>query len=528
MQWKLLPARCCPHRSWRRSPSIGEERTAAVGDVLYRVGDQSYPFIAILEGEAAILDAAGQRDRPARRVGVPRRDEPADRADRLPDGGRHPAHALHRRRARRVCDRCSSTTARSATCCSRRSSPGARRCSGQGIGVEIVGPPSSEATMRMVDFAARATGCRTRGATRAPMTPRRERLDATSCRSCGCRAARSCAARRPARSRARWGSAASSRPERRSTCVVVGGGPAGLGRRGLRRVRGPRHARRREHRARRPGGLLAPDRELPRVPGRDQRRGAHRAVRSPRRASSTRAPATPYRAVVARAGERTPHRAAGGGSRDRRARRHPRHRRAVPPAAGRRARRLRGNQRLLRGRPSRGATLRRLAVGVVGGGNSAGPGRRLARARRCARHAAASPRRPARDDVRLPRATSSSGTASRFATRARSRTLHGDDGQLEAVTLKTGERLPFSFLFLFLGALPCTEWLGDAVARDEDGFRPHGRRRRRRLPARDERPGRLRGRRRAFRLDQAVRRGSRRRIDGRAIGARRLAGERSG
>ena len=36
----------------------GEERTAKVGDVLYRVGDQSYPLIAILEGEVAILDAA--------------------------------------------------------------------------------------------------------------------------------------------------------------------------------------------------------------------------------------------------------------------------------------------------------------------------------------------------------------------------------------------------------------------------------------------------------------------------------------
>ena len=48
--------------------------------------------------------------------------------------------------------------------------------------------------------------------------------------------------------------------------------------------------------------------------------------------------------------------------------------------------------------------------------------------------------------------------------------LHGDDGQLEAVTLKTGERLSFSFLFCFLGALPCTEWLGDVVARDDKGF----------------------------------------------------------
>jgi thioredoxin reductase (NADPH) len=48
--------------------------------------------------------------------------------------------------------------------------------------------------------------------------------------------------------------------------------------------------------------------------------------------------------------------------------------------------------------------------------------------------------------------------------------LHGDDGRLAAVTLKTGERLSFSFLFLFLGALPCTEWLDGAVARDDDGF----------------------------------------------------------
>src|SRR5690242_5094446 len=38
---------------------LGEERTADVGDVLFRVGDRSYPFIAIIEGEVAILDAGG-------------------------------------------------------------------------------------------------------------------------------------------------------------------------------------------------------------------------------------------------------------------------------------------------------------------------------------------------------------------------------------------------------------------------------------------------------------------------------------
>jgi thioredoxin reductase (NADPH) len=48
--------------------------------------------------------------------------------------------------------------------------------------------------------------------------------------------------------------------------------------------------------------------------------------------------------------------------------------------------------------------------------------------------------------------------------------LHGADGELEAVTLRDGEQLPFSFLFLFLGAAPCTDWLDDVVALDPNGF----------------------------------------------------------
>jgi thioredoxin reductase (NADPH) len=48
--------------------------------------------------------------------------------------------------------------------------------------------------------------------------------------------------------------------------------------------------------------------------------------------------------------------------------------------------------------------------------------------------------------------------------------LHGEDGRLSVVTLTSGDQLPFSFLFLFLGALPCTEWLDDTVSRDHDGF----------------------------------------------------------
>jgi thioredoxin reductase (NADPH) len=48
--------------------------------------------------------------------------------------------------------------------------------------------------------------------------------------------------------------------------------------------------------------------------------------------------------------------------------------------------------------------------------------------------------------------------------------LHGSEGELSAVTLRDGERLAVSYLFLFLGAAPCTDWIGDSLAMDEHGF----------------------------------------------------------
>jgi thioredoxin reductase (NADPH) len=48
--------------------------------------------------------------------------------------------------------------------------------------------------------------------------------------------------------------------------------------------------------------------------------------------------------------------------------------------------------------------------------------------------------------------------------------LHGSDGKLESVTLTDGEEFPLAYLFLFLGATPCTDWLGDVVERDHNGF----------------------------------------------------------
>ncbi len=62
----------------------------------------------------------------------------------------------------------------------------------------------------------------------------------------------------------------------------------------------------------------------------------------------------------------------------------------------------------------------------------------------------------------------------RFGVAVRDRSevaeLHGSDGELEGVTLTDGTEMPLSFLFLFLGAAPCTGWLGEAVARDPKGF----------------------------------------------------------
>src|SRR5215471_4519959 len=38
---------------------VGEQRSARTGDVLFRLGDEAYEFIAIEEGEVAVLDGVG-------------------------------------------------------------------------------------------------------------------------------------------------------------------------------------------------------------------------------------------------------------------------------------------------------------------------------------------------------------------------------------------------------------------------------------------------------------------------------------
>jgi thioredoxin reductase (NADPH) len=108
-------------------------------------------------------------------------------------------------------------------------------------------------------------------------------------------------------------------------------------------------------------------------------------------------------------------------------------------------------------------------VGVIGGGNSAGQA-----AIWLARGGALVTLLHRRVDLRETMSDYLVRDLDRFGVAVRGRSeiaaVHGEDGRLEAVTLKSGERVPFSFLFFFLGASPCTEWLGDTVARDEHGF----------------------------------------------------------
>jgi thioredoxin reductase (NADPH) len=108
-------------------------------------------------------------------------------------------------------------------------------------------------------------------------------------------------------------------------------------------------------------------------------------------------------------------------------------------------------------------------VAVIGGGNSAGQA-----AVWLARGGALVTLLHRRADLRETMSDYLILELERYGVAVRDRSevagLHGNDSQLEAVTLRDGERLPFAFMFLFLGALPCTEWLGDVVARDEKGF----------------------------------------------------------
>ena len=142
--------------------------------------------------------------------------------------------------------------------------------------------------------------------------------------------------------------------------VVVGGGPAGLARRGLRRVGGTADRHGRARGARRAGRPVQPDRELPRLPGGPERLGPraprHRPGAPPRRGAADR----PGRRRAARRGRRPVRRAVRRG-RPERELRADRVGRLLPPDDRARLRRADRRRRLLRRRDDRGALVRTAA-----------------------------------------------------------------------------------------------------------------------------------------------------------------------
>ncbi|MGN6255669.1 MAG: FAD-dependent oxidoreductase [Solirubrobacterales bacterium] len=448
----------------------GEERTAAVGDVLFQIGDETYPFIAILEGEAAILDGAGQEivrhgpsgflgemnllsgqtvfltaevTKPMRYVAVEREElrklllEDAFLSDILLPAFVQRRELLQER---------------------------------QGIGVEIVGPRDSAATRQLVDFAKRQ---------RLPFTWIDPAEDERAARMLeGAEPAEIPIVRLPGGTELRGpsdgelsralGIGLELAPQEEVDLLVVGGGPAGLGAavygasEGLdtlvveSTVLGGQAgtSRRIENYLGFPAGIT----------------GTELTSRAVTQARKFRArTATPYRAEALEPGEeRHLVRLEEG---------HEISARAVVLSTGAEYRKLpvadleryEGFSIFYAAGPPEAQICGGQRVGVVGGGNSAG-------------QAAVWLSRGGALVTLLHRRTALAETMSsylieeldRFGVSVRDRSevaeLHGEDGQLEAVTLTDGTRLPYSFLFLFLGASPCTGWLDGTVDRDENGF----------------------------------------------------------
>ena len=449
----------------------GQERHAAVGDVLFRVGDARYPLIAIIEGEAAILNPAGHeiiRHGPSGFLGEmnlisgqtvyltavvtqPMRYIAVDRDALRPllfEDGPLGDLLLSTFMARR------------------------EALQQQDVGLEIVGPHSSEPTRRIVEFARR---------NRLPHTWQDpEHLDDPALVALidGLDPGEVPLVRLPGGIELRNPSSGEvSRAlgiglelavREEVDLVVIGGGPAGLGAavygasEGLETlvVEGTAlggqagTSRRIENYLGFPAGITGS--EL-----------TSRAVTQARKFNARTA--TPYRAIGLKPG----------------AERHVVHleddheivARAVVLATGADYRRLpvanlqeyEGISVFYAAGPPEAQRCGATRVGVVGGGNSAGQAAVwLARGGALVTllHRRAELSETMSDYLRLE--------LERYGVAVRDRSevaaVHGADGELEAVTLRDGERLSFSFLFLFLGAAPCTDWLGDVLARDEKGF----------------------------------------------------------
>jgi thioredoxin reductase (NADPH) len=448
----------------------GEKHTAEVGDTLYEIGDTAYPFIAIIDGEAAILDGAGHEivrhgpsgflgeinlltgqsvfvsavvTQPMRYVAVPREElrrllfQDPSLSDLILGAFVQRRELLQRR---------------------------------SGIGPEIIGPHESPDTRRLLEFAR---------SQRLPHTW----LDPTEAPDGAGPGARP---DQPATPRVRLpggavlenpsngelsralGIGLALAPREEVDLVVLGGGPAGLGAAvygasegldtlivessGIGGQAGT--SRRIENYLGFPAGISGS--EL-----------ISRAATQARKFNARLA--SPYRAQALEPGI-TRHVVRLDDGNEIAAR-------AVLLATGAEYRRLpvegleayEGMSVFYAAGPPEGRLCSAQRVAVVGGGNSAAQA-----AIWLARGGALVTLLHRREDLGETMSRYLIDDLDRYGVSVRDRSeiagLQGEHGRLRAVTLTDGEQLPFSFLFLFLGATPCTHWLSDVVARDANGF----------------------------------------------------------
>ena len=450
----------------------GFERVAEVGEVLFRVGDRECPFVAILEGEAAILDPAGHEivrhgasgflgevnllsgqevyltavvTARMRYIGVERDTLRRLLFDDAQLGNTILSAFVARREALQALD---------------------------GVGLEILGPHSSEATRRLVDFARR-----NRLPYRWHDTSREDAGTAVSLPAGLAPSGlplvvlpdgRKLRGPSPGELSRTLGIGLTLSEREEVDLVIVGGGPGGLGAAVYGASEGLNTlvlegtalggqagtSRRIENYLGFPAGISGS--EL-----------TSRAVTQARKFGARTA--TPYRAVGL-APARARHVIQLEDGREIEAR-------AVVLATGAEYRRLdvpdlddyEGTSVFYSAGPAEGRRCAAHRVAVVGGGNSAAQA-----AIWLARGGALVTLLHRRADLRETMSDYLIRDLARYGVAVRDRSeiaqLHGAAGQLEAVTLRDGEQMPTSFLFLFLGALPCTDWLGNAVARDEKGF----------------------------------------------------------
>jgi thioredoxin reductase (NADPH) len=448
----------------------GEERTAEAGETLFEIGDETYPFIAIVEGEAAVLDGAGRE--------VVRHGASGFLGEMNLLSGQtvfltavvtEPMRyiAVDREVLRRLLFEDGSLSDLLLTAFVQRRELLQQR---EGVGIEIVGPHDSGETRRLLDFARRL---------RLPhswLAPEEnedaaaliEELDPAEIPLV--RLPGGAELRRPSNgelSRA-LGIGLELGPREEVDLLVVGGGPAGLGAavygasEGLDTLviestvlGGQAGASRRiENYLGFPAGISGT--EL-----------TSRAVTQARKFGARTA--TPYRARTLEPGsDRHVVRLEEGNEVAAR---------AVLLATGAEYRRLpvaeldryEGISVFYAAGPPEAQLCGGQRVGVIGGGNSAAQA-----AVWLARGGALVTLLHRRADLGETMSHYLIEELERYGVAVRDRSevddLHGDEGRLEAVTLTDGTRLPLSFLFLFLGASPCTDWLGDVVARDSNGF----------------------------------------------------------